>query len=127
MFWYMLVKLQPREAMCMSMDYFQPFYLIFFSLIFFFFFPLWTKFLFITQLLEYAWWANVDFEFKQTNGWWARKVECQQFKKHGTIGVCLSSFEYTWSLPLTTYIHLLNCKFLMWNVSLNMNSWIKFI
>jgi hypothetical protein len=126
MFWYMLVNYNLNKQYALIQIIFN---LLsnFFPLISLFLFPLWTKFLFITQLLKYVWWANVDFEFKQTNGWWARKVGCQQFKKLDTIGVYFSSFEYTWSLPLTTYIHLLNCKFLMWNVSLNMNSWIKFI
>jgi hypothetical protein len=39
MFWYVLVKLQPREAMCIRMDYFQPFLSNSFPLISLFFSP----------------------------------------------------------------------------------------
>jgi hypothetical protein len=46
-------------------------------------------------------------------------LDVNNSRSMGTIGVCLSSFEYTWSLPFSKYIQVLNCKFLMWNVSLN--------
>jgi hypothetical protein len=51
-----------------------------------------------------------------------KRLDVINSRSMGTIGVCFSSFVYTWYLALTTDIHLLNCKFLMWNVELNMNS-----
>jgi hypothetical protein len=104
------------------MDYFQPFYLNIFSLISFFFLPCELNFFSLHNYWNMYGELMLILNLNKQMGDGLERLNVNNSRSMGTIGVCLSSFEYTWSLPLTTYIHLLNCKFLMWNVSLNMNS-----